>query len=149
MAGYSEDGCYWANRRISCSPADSGEQGKGAITLSRYAFSLASISAWLLLWQHCLSPRYVQPPFNEKAFVCVAGKQAKKVVYKENQVFSTLSPLFAKINKYIDTICSFFIQGKMRQKDTDKENTDQVLNTVMNFAVIPDVTKVLMRDSLN
>jgi len=70
-------------------------------------------------------------------------------VYKENQVFSTLSPLFAKINKYIDTICSFFIQGKMRQKDTDKENTDQVLNTVMNFAVIPDVTKVLMRDSLN
>lgn len=37
----------------------------------------------------------------------------------------------------------------MRQKETDKEKTDKVLNIVMNFAVILDVTQVLMRDSLN
>lgn len=64
-------------------------------------------------------------------------------------MFTTLSPLFIKINKYIDTICSFFIQGKMREKETDKKNTDQVLNIVMNFAVILAVIQIFTRDSPN
>lgn len=126
-----------------------GSGRKGDVTSSRYAFSLAGISVWLLLWQHCLPLHYVQPPLNEKAFVCVGGKRARKVMYKENQLFATPSPLFIKINKYIGTICSFFIQGKMRQKETDKENTDQILNIVMNFAVILDVTQILKKGSLN
>lgn len=66
-------------------------------------------------------------------------------VYKESQVLTTVSPLFIKINKYTDTI---FHQTKMRQKETGNENTDQILSTMMNFAVILDVTRVLMKDSL-
>lgn len=66
-------------------------------------------------------------------------------MYKESQVFTTVSPLFIKKNKYTDTI---FHEGKMGQKETDNENTDQMLSIMMNFAVILDVTQVLMKDSL-
>lgn len=36
----------------------------------------------------------------------------------------------------------------MRLKEIDNENTDEILSIMMNFAVILDVTQVLMKDSV-
>lgn len=56
-----------------------------------------------------------------------------EVMYKENYMLI----IFHCLSIYAD--CSFFIPGKMRQNEIDKENIDQALTIVMSFAIILDV----------